>query len=67
LIGIGTHVQPRFERPFVGSLQLGGLLLGILSILAGMRLYHTSRGTRRASSMEFLVNGKKEEGLGTGG
>ncbi len=59
LIGIGTHVAPVFERPFVGPLQLGGLGLGVLSIIIGILLYHTSRGSRDASSMEFLVsNGK---------
>lgn len=56
LIGIGTHIEPSFERPFVGPLQLGGLALGVLSILAGILLYYTSRGARDASSMEFLVN-----------
>ncbi|MCP4428388.1 MAG: hypothetical protein GY803_28200 [Chloroflexi bacterium] len=56
LIGIGTHVQPNFERPFVGPLQLGGLGLGILTIIAGILLYYTSRGARDASSMEFLIN-----------
>ena len=56
IIGIGTHVGPGFERPFVGPLQLGGLVLGILSIIIGLLLYHTSRGTRDSSSMEFLVN-----------
>ena len=30
LIRIGTHIQPEFERPFIGPLQLGGLLLGLL-------------------------------------
>ena len=29
LLGVGTHVRPNFERPFVGPLQLGGLALGI--------------------------------------
>ena len=57
LIGIGTHVNPAFERPFVGPLQLGGLLLGVLIIIAGLLLFFTSRGTtRETSSMEFLVN-----------
>ena len=58
LIGIGTHVDPAFSRPFAGPLQLVGLFMGVLSIIAGMLLYHSSRkvrGTR--SSMEFLVNG----------
>ncbi|MBE2224729.1 MAG: hypothetical protein IAF02_24525 [Anaerolineae bacterium] len=58
LVGIGTHVNPSFPRPFVGPLQLVGLFLGTISIVAGMLLYHSSRrisGGR--SSMEFLVNG----------
>ncbi len=59
LIGIGTHVEPNFERPFVGPLQLGGLGLGVLSIIVGILLYYTSRGARDASSMEFLVNNGK--------
>jgi hypothetical protein len=59
LIGIGTHVEPAFERPFVGPLQLGGLALGVLSIIAGALLYYTSRGPRNNSSMEFLVNNGK--------
>lgn len=59
LIGIGTHVVANeFERPFVGPLQLGGIALGLLSIIAGMVLYHTSRGSRDASSLDFLTNGQ---------
>ncbi|MCB8978535.1 MAG: hypothetical protein H6657_14020 [Ardenticatenaceae bacterium] len=57
LIRIGTHVQPQFERPFVGPLQLGGLALAVLVIVIGLALYYTSRGTRPKSSMEFIVNG----------
>jgi hypothetical protein len=59
LLGIGTHVEPSFERPFVGPLQLGGLGLGVLSIIAGLLLYYTSRGARDSSSMEFIVNNGK--------
>lgn len=60
LIGIGTHVNPSFERPFVGPLQFGGLSIGILIIIAGLLLLFTSRGTtRETSSMEFLVNGSQ--------
>ena len=55
LLGIGTHVNPRFERPYVGPLQLGGLVLGIVSITVGMLLYHTSRGSRESSALEFLL------------
>jgi hypothetical protein len=61
LIGIGTHVNPSFERPFVGPLQLGGLILGILMIVAGLVLYYTSRGPRGSSSLEFLINGRNRE------
>ncbi|MEJ2746777.1 MAG: hypothetical protein P8183_02500 [Anaerolineae bacterium] len=50
-------MQPSVERPFVGPLQLGGLALGVLSIIIGLLLYYTSRGRRDSSSMEFLVNG----------
>jgi hypothetical protein len=57
LIRIGTHVQPQFERPFVGPLQLGGLALAVLVIVIGLALYYTSRGPRPKSSMEFIVNG----------
>jgi hypothetical protein len=57
LISIGTHVEPQFERPYVGPLQLGGLALAVLVIIAGLVLYYTSRGTRTKSSMEFIVNG----------
>lgn len=57
LLSIGTHVQPQFERPFVGPLQLGGLALAVLVIVVGLALYYTSRGTRQKSSMEFIVNG----------
>lgn len=55
LLQVGTHLQPRFERPFAGPLQLLGLGLGILSIVVGWLLYLTSRGSRQASSLEFLI------------
>jgi hypothetical protein len=55
LVGIGTHVEPDFERPFVGPLQLGGIILGVLSITAGLLLYYTSRGRRESSSLESLL------------
>ena len=59
LIGIGTHIEPSFGRPFVGPLQLGGLLLGVIMITSGMLLYLTSRGSRKNSSLESLLkNGK---------
>jgi hypothetical protein len=59
LIGIGTHVDPSFDRPFVGPIQLGGLLIGVVIITVGLLLYLTSRGSRHASSLESLLeNGK---------
>jgi hypothetical protein len=59
LIGIGTHVEPAFNRPYIGPLQLGGILLGVFLIAAGLLLYYTSRGQRESSSLGFLVNDKK--------
>ena len=61
LIGIGTHVNPSFERPFVGPLQMGGMGLGLLMIIAGLILYYTSRGPRESSSLGFLLSGRKNE------
>lgn len=59
LIGIGTHIEPSFNRPFVGPLQLGGIIIGILLILIGLILYYTSRGQRESSSLGFLVTDKE--------
>ena len=56
LIGIGTHVEPSFQRPFIGPLQLGGVVIGLVLIIAGLLLYYTSRGQRESSSLGFLVN-----------
>lgn len=61
LIGIGTHVNPSFARPYVGPLQLGGLALGLGMIIFGLILYATSRGTRASSSLEFLLNGRHDD------
>lgn len=58
LIGIGTHIEPSFNRPFVGPLQLGGIIIGVGLILIGLALYLTSRGQRASSSLGFLVNDK---------
>ena len=55
LIGIGTHVEPAFGRPHVGPLQMGGLIVGTLMIVAGLLLYYTSRGSRESSSLESLL------------
>lgn len=61
VIGIGTHVEPNFVRPFVGPLQLVGIFLGTISILIGLVLYHTSRRMGGSSSMEFLLtNGERK-------
>ena len=37
LIRIGTHYGPEFDRPYIGPLQLGGLLIGLLVLVAGKR------------------------------
>ncbi len=62
LFSIGTHIQPRFERPFVGPLQLGGIILSVLVIVAGLLLYYTSRGSadRHKSSMDFTLTGEEQ-------
>lgn len=60
LLSIGTHPHPDFGRPFVGWLQLFGILLGIASILLGILLFYTSRRIRESSSMEFIANGNGE-------
>ncbi|KAA3654368.1 MAG: hypothetical protein DWQ04_34485 [Chloroflexi bacterium] len=62
LLGIGTHPHPDYERPFVGWLQLIGLGLGIVSILAGLLLYYTSRRVQKESSMGFIANGNGSHG-----
>jgi len=61
LIGIGTHVNPVFERPFVGPLQIWGLIMGVIMIVAGLVLYYTSRSSGRSSSLEFLINGRNND------
>jgi hypothetical protein len=38
---------------------LGGFVVGLLILVAGIVLYYTSRGKRQSSSMEFILNGKK--------
>jgi hypothetical protein len=59
LLRVGTHLQPRFERPFTGPIQSIGMGLGLLVIVIGLVLYYTSRGIRPTSSLEFLI--KEEE------
>jgi hypothetical protein len=64
LIGIGTHVGPEFERPVVGPLQLGGLVIGVVMIAVGIVLYYTSRGSRQSSALESLLpNGRRKRGV----
>ncbi len=55
LIGIGTHILPQFQRPYVGPWQMTGIVVGVLSITLGMLLYHSSRGARGNSALEFLI------------
>lgn len=62
LARVGTHVQPRFVRPYTGPLQTTGLILGLLTIVAGLMLYHTSRGVRQTSSLDFLIKSKSNNG-----
>lgn len=62
LVGIGTHIQPEFVRPFFGPLQLIGLGVSVLTILTGMWLYYSSRGIGNASYFEFLALDKESEG-----
>ncbi len=60
LIGIGTHIQPDFERPFVGPLQLGGMGLGVLCIIVGLYLYYSSRNGEHDSSLDFITKQEEE-------
>jgi hypothetical protein len=60
LIGIGTHVEPAFARPYVGPLQIGGISLGILCISVGLYLYYTSRNGDHDSSMDFIAKRENE-------
>jgi hypothetical protein len=61
LLGIGTHPHENYPRPFMGWLQITGVAVGIVMILIGMLLYHTSRGSRTSSSLEFLLNSSDHE------
>lgn len=63
LLQIGTHIPCTDEMiandvvcgAFIGPWQLGGIGLGIISIVGGLLLYYTSRGARAASFFSFLV------------
>lgn len=53
MIGIGTHVSARYERPFLGPLQSVGLVIGLLTIGTGLVL-------------NWIGNRAKSEGAGEG-
>lgn len=54
LLRIGTHDESiGFDQPFVGPLQLVGLVVGIIIISAGLFMYRTSRGNREQSLFNF--------------
>ncbi|MEI2612556.1 MAG: hypothetical protein V9G20_28280 [Candidatus Promineifilaceae bacterium] len=56
LIGIGTHIEANtFDRPYVGPLQLGGIVLGVILITVGMILYYTSSRHQKKSSLSFIL------------
>ena len=61
IIGIGTHIQPRFNRPVVGAWQLGGIAVGIFFIAVGLLLYYTSRASQDESSLNFLIQNEPED------
>lgn len=63
LIGIGTHTELNsFERPYVGPLQLGGIVVGVLLVTIGMLLYYTSSHHQRESSLSFILpNGDEKK------
>jgi MFS family permease len=62
LIGIGTHIEiNNFERPYVGPLQLGGIVLGVLLITTGMILYYTSSRHQEQSSLSFILKNEGEK------
>ena len=54
LFGIGTHVDPRFDRPYIGWLQTMGIVMGIFSITGGLLLYYTSRTLGRNSGKSLM-------------
>ena len=64
LIGIGTHIEVNdFERPYVGPLQLGGIVLGVILITGGMILYYTSSRHQHHSSLSFILKGETKPGV----
>jgi hypothetical protein len=65
LLHVGTHLQPQFERPFVGPWQITGVVLGMATIVTGMVLYHTSRTTTSSSSVQKLIDKRRNGGNGS--
>ncbi|MGB1251497.1 MAG: hypothetical protein ACPG8W_12835 [Candidatus Promineifilaceae bacterium] len=67
ILQIGTHCTAEIREtvvdciPVVGNWQLGGIVLGVISIAIGMALYFTSRGTRPVSSLEFVIQDPKQK------
>jgi hypothetical protein len=39
MVGVGTHRGAEFQRPFLGPLQLIGLLIGLLFVTLGLLLF----------------------------
>lgn len=67
LLQIGTHCTPEVREliedciPVVGAWQLGGIVLGLLSISLGLWLYLTSRNADSESSLQNLIREPKQE------
>jgi hypothetical protein len=38
MVGVGTHQASSFERPFLGPLQVVGIVIGVLGVLVGLLL-----------------------------
>lgn len=62
LIGIGTHINPNFDRPFVGPFQLAGLMISVAIIILGMVLFSTSKGNGRNSLLGFIAPKERKTG-----
>ena len=57
LVGVGTHRGAEFQRPFLGPLQLIGLLIGLLFVTLGLLLFWL--GNR------YLPRSKEDSSAGT--
>lgn len=55
LLQIGTHLPSPTERAYFGPWQFTGVTIGIVAILTGLYLYHTSKGRRESSLFDFLL------------